>query len=60
MDPFLRQDVGGVFRHAKYSDAEPVNVGGEGPDYLPACDKSTRFPHPSDIGVGQRTVEESS
>jgi hypothetical protein len=30
VDPFLRQDAVGVFRHAKYSDAGPVNVGGRG------------------------------
>ena len=50
MDPFLRQDVGGFFRHAKYSDAGPVNMGGEGPDYLAACDKSMRFPGPRTLG----------
>jgi hypothetical protein len=54
MSAFPRQDVGGGFRHARYSDAGPASVGSEEPRYLVEGEKSMDFRQHPHRGVPAR------
>jgi hypothetical protein len=54
MSAFPRQDVGGGFRHARYSDARSASVGSEKPRYPADRDKSMDFRKEAHRGVPAR------